>query len=536
MIRGRVEHNLVFIESFEEKELGVLRKALKFYEKKFYSSPGESDYTVISIYDEFKNAFPTGYLNKVKNKLEEKNINFKFTDNRRYKKNTYKIKQVTDFENPPREWQKKAIEESKDHHVGFISAPTASGKSRVINELILHHQVKTLVIVPSQNIQTQVANKLRKLIGSSNVSEKIPKQTNEEFLEEQKRVSESKANLMKEFLEGKRSDGFHHEVDKSSLLEYLGVEETPEEKYLKEKGHFDKTQKQPKKIKKKVKKVREINHAVTVCCYQSLQDYSIKFMDGIEMVIIDEAHHSSSVTIRKALNDMPNAAFRFGFSATPWRDKKVDMELLESALGNVTIFEYDPEKALEDEVIAAPELRVIHPAAPEIYLAKLKNWRAILEQGIIGNKVRNDLIVYEASEAFYQGKNVLICVDEISHAEILEEKFKEIELDSILIHGRKNRKLNESNIKKIGENSEEGMISIGTMSVGEGTDMPYIDVVVLASGGKSSIRFLQKIGRALRRPEGKEKALIIDFQDWFNPILLKHSLARQKIFQEYFRI
>merc|ERR1711991_945569 len=162
-----------------------------------------------------------------------------FTDNRRYKKNTYKIKQVTDFENPPREWQKKAIEESKDHHVGFISAPTASGKSRVINELILHHQVKTLVIVPS---------------------EKIPKQTNEEFLEEQKRVSESKANLMKEFLEGKRSDGFHHEVDKSSLLEYLGVEETPEEKYLKEKGHFDKTQKQPKKIKKKVKKVREINH------------------------------------------------------------------------------------------------------------------------------------------------------------------------------------------------------------------------------------------------------------------------------------
>merc|ERR1711991_965235 len=134
LIRGRVEHNLVFIESFEEKELGVLRKALKFYEKKFYSSPGESDYTVISIYDEFKNAFPTGYLNKV------------------------------------------------------------------INELILHHQVKTLVIVPSQNIQTQVANKLRKLIGSSNVSEKIPKQTNEEFLEEQKRVSESKANLMKEFL------------------------------------------------------------------------------------------------------------------------------------------------------------------------------------------------------------------------------------------------------------------------------------------------------------------------------------------------
>ena len=536
MILGRVEHHLVFIESSSKEEMGALRKALKFYQKKFRPDPHEFPFIITDIFDKQRKAFPTGYLEKVKEKLSKKDIDFKFVDKRSYRKNTFRFKQKTPFENPPRSWQKKAVDNIEEHPVGFISAPTASGKSRVIFETILHHKVKTLVLVPTTNIQTATANKLKKLIGSTNVSTKLPKQTEEEYLAEQEKINQSKRDMMKDVLDGKEADGFFHTVDESSIKDYLGVEETAEEKYLKEKGHTDKKKVPSWKKKKFSKKKSSKSYPVTVVCYQGLDDYSKKFLETIECIIIDEGHHASAKTFRDALSNMPNAAFRYGFSATPWRDQKHEMELLKSSLGENIIFEYDPEKALEEEVIAAPDYKIIHPAAPEVYLAKHTNWRFLVENGIIGNKVRNDLIVKEAEEHFQAGKNILICVDEIAHAEILEEKFKDIDIDSILIHGRRKNQENDENIKKVGENKDQGMISIGTMAIGEGTDMPYIDVVILASGGKSTIKLLQRIGRGARRPDGKDSFLIIDFQDWFNPILLKHSLARQKTVKEYYNI
>ena len=103
---------------------------------------------------------------------------------------------------------------------------------------------------------------------------------------------------------------------------------------------------------------------------------------------------------------------------------------------------------------------------------------------------------------------------------------------SVDTHGKGTLEITQLLRSKISESGS----SVGTISVGEGTDMPYIDVVILASGGKSSIRLLQRIGRGLRTPEGKDSLLVIDFQDWFNPILLRHSLARQKTFREYYNL
>lgn len=531
MIRGFIHHNLVFVEESSNKEENkALRKALKFYEKKFKPQAGEYPYTVIDIWVKDKRAFPTGYLDKVKKKLERKKIEFDFKDKRVYREKTFKFKQLNPFDNEPRAWQKKAVKETNNFHTGFISAPTASGKSRVINEVIINKQVKTLIIVPTQNIQTQTANKLRHLIGANNVSTKLPLQTEDELLEKEKQEKEERDKMMKENLSGKRDDGFNLEIDKDTLNDYFGVSESAEQKYLKEKGHKEipRWQKKNKFGKKKTPSI-----PITVVCYKALENGSIKFLESIEMVIIDEAHHASSKTIRDALNLMSKACFRYGFSATAWRDKKHEMELLESAIGPKIIFDYNPQKALEEEVIAAPELKIIEPAAPKVFLQKHTNWRYILEHGIIGNEVRNEIIANEAIEHCGQGYNVFICVDEIAHAEILEERIKGLGGEAIVIHGQKKRSINEENIKTVGE-TQGGLISIGTMSVGEGTDMPHINLVILASGGKSTIRLLQRIGRGLRTPDGKTDLLVIDFFDWFNPILLRHSLARQSTFKKYY--
>lgn len=293
--------------------------------------------------------------------------------------------------------------------------------------------------------------------------------------------------------------------------------------------------KKPKNPKLKAKKIKKLPKGsnITVVCFNSLADASLEFLQSIECVIVDECHHSSAVTIREALDKMSKAAYRYGFSATPWRDKNADQKLLLSALGDNIIYDLPGEEAVNRGIIAKPRYDVITSPTPDQWLQDDRNWRMILEKGIIGNTTRNKSIVSKAMDLYQNDHNVFICVDEISHLEILQKRFKELGVDALIIHGEQNPKINDANIKKIGH-STGGLISIGTMAVGEGTDMPNISAIILASGGKASIRFLQRIGRGTRLTNGKNEVIVVDFEDWFNPTLLKHSRERKRIFKKYF--
>jgi superfamily II DNA or RNA helicase len=65
----------------------------------------------------------------------------------------------------------------------------------------------------------------------------------------------------------------------------------------------------------------------------------------------------------------------------------------------------------------------------------------------------------------------------------------------------------------------------------EGIDVPRVDTVILACGGKSYVKLLQRIGRGMRKKDdGKNELIIIDFIDDTNKYLLKHSDRRIKTY------
>jgi superfamily II DNA or RNA helicase len=59
-----------------------------------------------------------------------------------------------------------------------------------------------------------------------------------------------------------------------------------------------------------------------------------------------------------------------------------------------------------------------------------------------------------------------------------------------------------------------------------------MDVIIMAGGGKSNKQTVQRVGRALRKSEGKSKAMIIDFYDADNGMLERHSKARLKTYKK----
>jgi superfamily II DNA or RNA helicase len=102
----------------------------------------------------------------------------------------------------------------------------------------------------------------------------------------------------------------------------------------------------------------------------------------------------------------------------------------------------------------------------------------------------------------------------------------------VIIHGELPSFEKEQKIQKVGKH-KGAMITIGTMAVGIGTDMPEINVVIIASSGKSTIRFLQRIGRGSRRTSAS--FLVIDFFDWFHPKLMDYSKSRMRTFNSEYK-
>lgn len=570
MLILEVFHHKTLVTNATREDFDLVRKALTVFKKNFINSPFTDKWEITYLLNYKDYSFPTAYIDVVKEFCAEKKIKIDITDQRKYKGQylpRLNIRKNLDL----RVDQKEAFSAIKENNTGIVMMPTATGKSRVIYKTIEYRKVRTLIVVPRSNLQHSMVTTISKLFGPARVDDKIP----QELVEKLKRgliVSEedvknyydpnaAKNSAISDFLKPEVSDDKKVVTKKSSLDDFTSKDSLkkddktsakesamdmfkkevknvdPEDAFLKEKKQKA-FEKQLKKVKENQKKQWEAPvkyRDVYVICDMSLPNLPQAFLDQFQMVIIDECHHSAGTMIREALLRLKNACYRYYFSATPWRDNSAEQKLLASAIGTKFIYEITPQRAIELGSIAKPMYIQKRTDQPEQYMQKLKDWRDILNWGIIGNKSRNKQIVEDALKAYNDDKNVFISVDEISHIDLLKARFLEKGIEVDVIHGLLPKRDNNRTIDKVGQRTKG--ICLGTMSVGEGTDMPNLDVIILASGGKSSIRILQRIGRGARLGTelNKTSFMVIDYNDWFHPTLARHAMKRQFIYNDYFK-
>lgn len=563
MLVLEVNHHKTFVKNADSNDLELIKKALTVFKQKFMTSIYSTqkwDITYLFSYKDF--SFPTGYLSELLKYCDEHNISVDVTDNRKYKA-PYLFKLFIKKQLDLRVDQKEAFAEIRENNLGIISMPTATGKSRLIVKTIELRKVRTLILVPTSNLQTSMANLCKNLFGKARVDTEVPIALFEQIKrgivktdnKSENIFKENKPNLYESFSKKEadpkekekkdnRFSGFQKvegsESEKVSPYSSFSKEEksvNPEDKFvsIKKKESYAKA-----KEKMKERQLNKLNAPIKykdiyVFCYASLKNLPQEFINQFDMIIVDEAHHSSSDEVRSFLLKSKNAGYRYFFTATPWRDHSADQKLLVASIGTNVLYELSPERAIELGSIAKPDYEQISAEQPEQAIPKTKKYRDTLNFGIIGNKARNKQIVDLAMKAYKRGENVFINVDEVSHIEILKERFKEKGVDADIIHGKLNKKNNDQTIMMVGE--RQTGIALGTMSVGEGTDMPNLTVIILASGGKSSIRLIQRIGRGARLGVDltKKSFKVYDFFDWFHPTLLRHSQLRKYIYEDYFK-
>jgi superfamily II DNA or RNA helicase len=154
----------------------------------------------------------------------------------------------------------------------------------------------------------------------------------------------------------------------------------------------------------------------------------------------------------------------------------------------------------------------------------------VYQEGIVENQERNLMVANIAKKMVESGRQVLVLVKMIEHGNILERMIS----GSFFINGSHSGKKREEHLNLMRE--RKSLITISTSIFDEGVDVRPLDGLIMAGGGKSQTRALQRIGRAIRPYEDKQSgyvkkdAFVVDFNDNMK-FMKSHSLKRRRIYE-----
>jgi superfamily II DNA or RNA helicase len=249
--------------------------------------------------------------------------------------------------------------------------------------------------------------------------------------------------------------------------------------------------------------------------------YSVKKLPSLtkfECLIIDEAHRSSADTFQDFLYNT-SFPFRFGFSATPNPGDKFKWAKIRQYLGDI-IYEIDPEELMEKKVLAKPKIHFLKSQG-----SPTPDWHSAYEICISKNSSRNTQIM-DLVEKY--DTSTLILVKHIDHGKYLEENID----GALFLSGVNSGEERQEAIQRFEEG--ELKVIIATSIFNEGISINAIRLLIIASGGKSKVETVQRLGRGLRTDPktGKYDVLVYDFLDKGNKFTLRHSKERAKIYKK----
>jgi len=248
----------------------------------------------------------------------------------------------------------------------------------------------------------------------------------------------------------------------------------------------------------------------------------VKMMKETKVHIIDECHMSACETIQQVYK-FSSPEHLYGLSGSPWRDDGADL-LIESILGkyivNISASRLIGEGYLAQALI---RFRVVPP-----YPTPLDRvYQSVYKKYVVENDARNGLVLDAAKTLVAKGYQTLVLFSSLKHGKILYDVFKQ-HMKCAILDGSNDKDEREA-VKKDLENHKIDCV-LASKIFDIGVDIPSLSGLVIACGGKSTVKALQRVGRVIRKYPGKKFAVIVDFIDQA-PFLDNHSRIRYRIYK-----
>lgn len=249
--------------------------------------------------------------------------------------------------------------------------------------------------------------------------------------------------------------------------------------------------------------IREENYLFAMIQTMSKKEHLEKFpKDYFDYIVIDEVHHGGAKSYQSLINYF-TPKFMLGMTATPERGDNFDIyELFHHNIA----YEIRLHDALREELLCPFHYFGISDIEVD---GELITEKTVVKKLTADERVNH---IIEKSRFYgYSGDKLhgLIFVSRVEEAIELTEKMKKRGIRCEILTGEDSDNKREKTILDLEEGRIEYIITVDIFN--EGVDIPCINQVILLRPTESSIVYIQQLGRGLRKYEGKEYVVILDF-------------------------
>ncbi|MBQ8673683.1 MAG: DEAD/DEAH box helicase [Bacteroides sp.] len=228
-----------------------------------------------------------------------------------------------------------------------------------------------------------------------------------------------------------------------------------------------------------------------------------------DLVIIDEAHHALAKTYRVLWEKWPKAKF-LGLTATPCRMNRSGF----TDLFDVLVTSWSIAEFIAKGVLSAFDYASIRPDCAEQQLIDALEKRGadgdyqVKEMDAVLNKRPSIERLYRSMMQFAKGKKGIVYAISIDHARNIASYYKEQGVNSVAIDSKTPREERKQLVNDFKEGKIQVLVNVDVFS--EGFDCPDVEFVQMARPTLSLSKYLQQVGRGLRKSAGKESCMMID--------------------------
>ena len=254
--------------------------------------------------------------------------------------------------------------------------------------------------------------------------------------------------------------------------------------------------------------------------------------DYFDYIVIDEVHHGGAKSYQSLINYF-TPKFMLGMTATPERGDNFDIyELFHHNIA----YEIRLHDALREELLCPFHYFGISDIEVD---GELITEKTAVKKLTADERVNH---IIEKSRFYgYSGDKLhgLIFVSRVEEAIELTEKMKSRGIRCEVLTGEDSDSKREKTILDLEEGKIEYIITVDIFN--EGVDIPCINQVILLRPTESSIVYIQQLGRGLRKYEGKEYVVILDFignyeKNFLIPVAVSQDNSYDKEYMKRFII
>ena len=263
-------------------------------------------------------------------------------------------------------------------------------------------------------------------------------------------------------------------------------------------------------------KRKELNVDMLFASIQTLglQHHLDKFgVDYFDYIVVDEFHHASARTYQQLLSHF-TPRYLLGLTATPDRTDQADIL---SLCDDNLVYRSDLFEGITQEILAPFHYYGIGDDSVNYQEISWRNNK------FDHNELVNQLATLARANHAYkhwkelkQTRTLAFCISQ-KHADFMAEHFVKQGIKAVSVHSESAIRRNDA-LSQLEAGTIEVVFSVDLFN--EGVDLPSIDTVLMLRPTESKIIFMQQLGRGLRRCEGKDKLIIVDFignhQSFFN--------------------